>query len=649
MANELSSFDISKMSLEELRNLCDKVEFESNKLDKQTPITSGQIKHLRKIEKFVSEISQLLNYLEITKHPNPAMIKGYKIKLVGLKLQYGSMMRDIEIGESLKRGLETHFNSYLARIVKHYINNWLPAEIRDSIDLIEKTLAEPKFCTLPNLIMWRETAEEKIKKIETKQDDSVPQLIDGEIVKIYNILIKKLKSEILKLRTYPIPEPWCSKGMQKGLIHMLENNFIFPVHPELMEEMRPLKLSDWDLLPGGISREEYDSRLKRMENESETAVQKLKNKAIEDLENKLNEIEKNYQYTKEKIEFAFKELALLYRDIRTLEFLVDKNEEDKLLKIIHELIHRQIRHFYHNRIDIPSVAINYNNTPVGVSPPRQERSIPVASGVDRGATDGFQLVTPGSVVVIKNTVIVADRYGHLVSWYRAEDLAAMGSFLHRADTPMSMALFHDFLYVCYSKGIVQYRLTWEYKTISRIDMRSFIRIQQACCIAANKECLYVGTNKPCIILMKIGNLHIKREFALTPIKYTENKNRYPWLQDMKALSNCLICLFTGSPSPLQIFSLKGELLRSIITEDKLSGAYHFDVFINPITSALYIYVTDFWENIIKVFNMEGELVDIYCGKGTDLCQLIHPTGIFVEPSGYVNICDMKEDNCLQRL
>ena len=98
-----------------------------------------------------------------------------------------------------------------------------------------------------------------------------------------------------------------------------------------------------------------------------------------------------------------------------------------------------------------------------------------------------------------------------------------------------------------------------------------------------------------------------------------------------------------------MFTLKGVLLKSVVTEDKLSGAYHFDVFVNPITRKRRIYVTDFWDNILKVFNMRGELVETFCEKGTELYQLIHPTGIFIEPSGDISICDMKEDNCLQRL
>ncbi|KAI6655599.1 hypothetical protein LOD99_2098 [Oopsacas minuta] len=124
-------------------------------------------------------------------------------------------------------------------------------------------------------------------------------------------------------------------------------------------------------------------------------------------------------------------------------------------------------------------------------------------------------------------------------------------------------------------------------------------------------------------------------------------NRYPWLQDMKAANDCVICLFTGSPSRLQIFSLEGVLIRSILTEDQIVGAYNFNLFYNPITNELRIYICDFWDNFIKVFDQFGEFIETVCETGHGLCQIFRPSCIFIEPSGYVTVGDMKEDNCLQ--
>ena len=71
-------------------------------------------------------------------------------------------------------------------------------------------------------------------------------------------------------------------------------------------------------------------------------------------------------------------------------------------------------------------------------------------------------------------------------------------------------------------------------------------------------------------------------------------------------------------SPLQAFSLEGELVSSILTEDRIVGAYHFDVFRNPVTKQLRMYITDFWDSAIKVFDMEEQFIEPFSEKGFGL-------------------------------
>ena len=49
---------------------------------------------------------------------------------------------------------------------------------------------------------------------------------------------------------------------------------------------------------------------------------------------------------KKKINFAFTELPLLYRDGRSLEYMVDKNQDDELLQEIHDTLLRRIITMY---------------------------------------------------------------------------------------------------------------------------------------------------------------------------------------------------------------------------------------------------------------------------------------------------------------
>ena len=542
--------------------------------------------------------------------------------------------------------IETEFE----RLDKEVTDQFLNVEVRDSIDLIEKTLAEPHLYSLPHLIMWRNTAQEKIQKIKNFHLP-IPQKIVTEKIEKYESLIIQLRAEILKLRTYPIPEPWGSHCMRVELTYLMKGEFIFFVHPGIEEDMRPLKLSDRDILPGGLTRQEYDSRMNRMKKESKIAIRKLKAKNAEGMERKQEWFENSFAEIGKDVNFAFTELPLLYRDRRSLEYLVDKNQDDELLQEIYDTLLRRIRHFYNNRINIPSVGIDCYKEPMLVAPPKAERNIPIASGVDRGATEGLQLVTPASVVVYWNTVFVADKYGHSISYYRDRDLEAIGSYHHTtADTPVSMTIYKNSLYACYSNELVKFSLSWGEKYIESIQFKTSIQITQICCIASNYKNLFVGTLKPSLIQINAYPLQIAKEYSLNPIRYhTNKKNRYPWLQDMRATGFSIICLFTGSPSPLQEFSFKGELRRFTLTEDKIVGAYHFNLFRNPVTEKWRIYITDFWDSAIKVFDLKGQFKETFSEKGFGLGQIIQPTGIFVEESGFITVCDMKEDNCLQRL
>ena len=555
--------------------------------------------------------------------------------------------------------IETEFK----RLDKEVTDQFLNVEVWDNIDLIEKTLGEPHLYSLPYLIMWRKTTQEKIHKIKNLPLP-IPQEIVTEKIEKYESLIKQLRAEILKLRTYPIPEPWGSHCMRVELTYLMKGEFIFFVHPGIEEDMRPLKLSDRDILPGGLTRQEYNSRMNRMKRESSIAIEKLKARNAEDMdiEEELKWFEDSFAEIKKDVNFAFTELPLLYRDGRSLEYLVDKNQDDVLLLGIYDTLLRRIRHFYNNIIDIPSVTMDYyHNFPMLVAPPKAERNIPIASGVDRGATEGLQLVTPASVVIHKNTVFVADKYGHSISYYRDRDLEAIGSYHHTtADTPVSITIIKDSLYACYSNELVKFSLSWGKKYVENIQFKTSIQIPQICCtaslynpfklITASDYGLFVGTLKPSLIHINTDPLQIKQEYPLNPIRYhTNEKNRYPWLQDMKATWNSIMCLFTGSPSPLQEFSLKGELRRSVLTEDKIEGAYHFNMFWNPVTREWKFYITDFWDSAIKIFDKEGQFIETFSEKRFGLGQIIQPTGIFIEESGLITVCDMKEDNCLQRL
>ena len=268
-----------------------------------------------------------------------------------------------------KQDLNLRYERELQRLDEEVLDQFL--YFRDSF--------EPHSYSLQYLIMWRNAVQEKLDKIKTFSQ-RIPQQIMQEKKQKYESLMKELRAEILKLRTYPILEPWCSYCMRKGLSHLMQGEFIFLVYPGIEEDMRSLKLSDRDILPGGITRQEYGTRMNRLSMESAIAIEELEDRNAIDLGRKLKWIEGPFAEIELRINFAFQELPLLYRDGRTLEYLVDNHQDDELLKKIYDVVLRNISQFYGNKIDVPSVVINSENEPIHVSPPKEESNISTASG-----------------------------------------------------------------------------------------------------------------------------------------------------------------------------------------------------------------------------------------------------------------------------
>ena len=96
------------------------------------------------------------------------------------------------ISEYMKQTLSQKFNTQMQEITNVFIDTCLPGEFRDSIQLIERTLAEPELYSLPTLVMWKETARKKIEKIQL-QKTVYPQMILDNIVNKYSLLNSKAR------------------------------------------------------------------------------------------------------------------------------------------------------------------------------------------------------------------------------------------------------------------------------------------------------------------------------------------------------------------------------------------------------------------------------------------------------------------------
>ena len=96
--------------------------------------------------------------------------------------------------------------------------------------------------------------------------------------------------------------------------------------------------------------------------------------------------------------------------------------------------------------------------------------------------------------------------------------------------------------------------------------------------------------------------------------------------------------------PVQMFDLKGKLLKCIVHQSEMSRGYFF-----CIDSDRNIVICDNQESVVRIFNKRGDLVLVLGEKGkvTDQCILKTPTGIALNSEGHIIVCDDKPTQTLQ--
>ena len=102
-------------------------------------------------------------------------------------------------------------------------------------------------------------------------------------------------------------------------------------------------------------------------------------------------------------------------------------------------------------------------------------------------------------------------------------------------------------------------------------------------------------------------------------------------------------LCEGSLYPVQLFDLKGKLLRCVVHQSEMSRGYFFCV-----DSDQNILISDNQESVVRIFNKKGCLILVLGGKETvnDEGILKTPTGIAIN-EGHIVVCDDKPTQTLQ--
>ena len=113
----------------------------------------------------IVKCSELIAELTKMKAPiNKSQETTFERKISTARQKLEELKSNETIDSYLKQYLVQKYETEFKRLDKEVTDQFLNVEVRDSIDLIEKTLAEPHLYSLPHLIMWRNTAQEKIQK-----------------------------------------------------------------------------------------------------------------------------------------------------------------------------------------------------------------------------------------------------------------------------------------------------------------------------------------------------------------------------------------------------------------------------------------------------------------------------------------------------
>ena len=105
----------------------------------------------------------------------------------------------------------------------------------------------------------------------------------------------------------------------------------------------------------------------------------------------------------------------------------------------------------------------------------------------------------------------------------------------------------------------------------------------------------------------------------------------------------LVVLFYKITYPVQLFSKEGELLRCLVSQEKLGGALYFcqDGLDN-------LLVTDIGSHQLKIFTPQGDLLTKVGKKGQQGGEFQTPVGVSMNQYGDVYVCDCKQNYMLQR-
>ena len=264
------------------------------------------------------------------------------------------------------------------------------------------------------------------------------------------------------------------------------------------------------------------------------------------------------------------------------------------------------------------------------------RHNPVWSGVDRG--DGqIEIYNPTGLSIDRDNgdIFVCDLGVNRIQVFGKE-----GNYLRTIKQqgitiPICIAVSLHHLFVSCSLPRSIYKLDKVFGDIlCCVKIDYFMRG-----LSVDTDTLYAGMNET----NRISHYSVEhlRSVDRTPLN-SPHITQETRLLDLKLVSSLFIVLFRYCSYPVQSFSRDGNLVRLIVSQEQLMGAFHLCLDRN-----MNIIICDNRAHNVKVFDREGQLVATIGHEGTGPGEFQNPGGIDINKEGLIVVVDRKQSHVLQ--
>ena len=236
-----------------------------------------------------------------------------------------------------------------------------------------------------------------------------------------------------------------------------------------------------------------------------------------------------------------------------------------------------------------------------------------------------KLSYPHGLALDENTeeIFIVDKVNNRIQVcsFRGEYLRSVGDA--DLDNPLRITLSRDSIYVSQRENAIIFSFN---RSPIECIQRTRVQYSPSGLTCYNNSFVYVCEyNNPIIHMLNPDLADYQTIILQTPYFNSNRQLDSTHTESLEVTEKGIWVLFSDCVHPLQCFSHNGELIRIVISEDKIERAFYF-----CLDTVGNILVSDYDANRVKVFSSDGEILatigrDGQVGSG----EICHPQGIGV--------------------